>query len=157
MTKPLTPTACSGPAPAAISPSENPTKKIIVALRCILQGKIYLGPDAVQRLAGNRAANKIRSVEILSDREIEVFAMLGRGLGTRRIAAMLHVSPKTIHAYHARIKEKLQLRDSTELLREAIRWIEKVAEYPSRPNKTDYRSLHGVIDLSPRKLGYPYK
>jgi DNA-binding CsgD family transcriptional regulator len=88
----------------------------------------------------------MRSVEKLSDREIEVFAMMGRGLGARRMAEMLHVSPKTFHAYCARIKEKLQLRD-------AIRWIEKAAEHPSRLRKTDYRALPGVIDLSPRQLG----
>jgi DNA-binding NarL/FixJ family response regulator len=137
----------------------EPTRRIIVALRCILQGKIYLSSDSVQLLMRERAGvstlKKGRSVEALSDREIEVFAMIGRGLGARRIAEMLHVSPKTIHAYCARIKEKMQLRDGNELLREAIRWIEKVAERPAKPHKPDYRSQHGVIDLSPHQLGRP--
>ena len=105
-------------------------------MRCLLQGQVYLSPGGVQLLiksrAGTSAPPKARSVEILSDREIEVFAMLGRGLGARRIAQMLHLSPKTIHAYSARIKVKLQLRDGTELLREAIRWLEKAGEPPAQ-------------------------
>ncbi len=137
----------------------DPTKRIIVALRCILQGKIYLSPATAQLLIGGRAgvssSKKARSIEALSDREIEVFAMLGRGLGARRIADMLHVSPKTVHAYSARIKEKLQLRDANELLREAIRWVEKATEHPADLHRPDYQSQRGVIDLSPRQLGHP--
>jgi DNA-binding NarL/FixJ family response regulator len=133
---------------------KEPTKRILAALRCILQGKVYLSPGTVQLLMGNRlgvlSSIKGRSVEALSDREIEVFAMIGRGLGTRRMAAMLHLSPKTIYAYCARIKGKLQLRDGNELVREAIRWIEKAAERPTGLYRADYRSHHGVIDLSER-------
>lgn len=136
---------------------KEPTKRIIAALRRVLQGKIYLSPGTVQLLMSNRAgasfSKKGRAVETLSDREIEVFAMLGRGLGARRMADMLHLSPKTIYAYCARIKKKLQLRDGNELLREAIRWIEKVAEHPVRRRRADYLSHDGIIDLSPRQLG----
>jgi DNA-binding NarL/FixJ family response regulator len=63
-------------------------------------------------------------VERLSDRELEVFELLGRGLGTRQIAEQLGVSFKTVQAFSARIKEKLKLANATELLREAILWHE---------------------------------
>jgi DNA-binding NarL/FixJ family response regulator len=63
-------------------------------------------------------------VEQLSDRELEVFEMLGQGQGTRQIAESLRVSVKTVQAYCARIKDKLNLNSATELLREAIRWNE---------------------------------
>jgi DNA-binding NarL/FixJ family response regulator len=63
--------------------------------------------------------------EQLSDRELEVFELLGQGRGTRQIAENLHVSVKTVQAYCARIKEKLNLASATELLREAVRWYER--------------------------------
>jgi DNA-binding NarL/FixJ family response regulator len=140
---------------------KEPTKRIVVAVRCLLQGQLYLSPDGVQLLMKNRVdfstSREARSVEILSDREIEVFAMLGRGLGPRRIAQMLHLSPKTVHAYSARIKAKLQLRDGTELLREAIRWLEKTADHPASTPRTLPRAHEAVIDLSLRHLGRPSK
>lgn len=59
--------------------------------------------------------------------------MTGRGLGTRRIADLLHLSPKTIQAYHGRIKDKLQLLDANELLREAIGWSEGARRHSATP------------------------
>jgi len=64
---------------------------------------------------------------LLSDRELEVFQLLGRGLSTRQIADQLHISFKTVQAFCARIKDKLQLDNVNELLREAIRWQESQA------------------------------
>jgi DNA-binding NarL/FixJ family response regulator len=113
----------------------EPTRKIVAALRCVLAGKIYLSPAAAQSLIGGRdgepTTHSRPSIATLSDRELEVFAMTGRGLGTRRTAAILHLSPKTIQAYHARIKAKLQLSDANELMREAIRWVESAG----KPNR----------------------
>jgi DNA-binding NarL/FixJ family response regulator len=63
-------------------------------------------------------------IEQLSDRELEVFQLLGLGYNTRQIADHLHVGFKTVQSYCARIKEKLRLANATELLREAIRWHE---------------------------------
>ena len=60
----------------------------------------------------------------LSDRELEVFRLIGEGRATRQIAAALCISAKTVQAYHARIKEKLDLHSASELLRAAIRWVE---------------------------------
>jgi DNA-binding NarL/FixJ family response regulator len=120
----------------------EPTRKIVAALRCVLQGKLYLSPAAAQHLVGGRAGRLAAvgppSIETLSDRELEVFAMTGRGLGTRRIADILHLSPKTIEAYRARIKEKLRLHDASELMREAICWVEQAGKATRRtPRRHD--------------------
>jgi DNA-binding CsgD family transcriptional regulator len=61
---------------------------------------------------------------LLSDRELEVFRRLGEGQGTRRISADMNLSMKTVQAYAARIKEKLGLANISELVREAVRWVE---------------------------------
>jgi DNA-binding NarL/FixJ family response regulator len=99
--------------------------KMIEAIRRVLEGKMYVSEKTAEILAGQsvkgRAANK-PTVELLSDRELEVFDKLGQGIGTRQIAEDFHVSVKTIQAYCARIKEKLNLNSATELLREAVRW-----------------------------------
>jgi DNA-binding CsgD family transcriptional regulator len=72
------------------------------------------------------------AMAILSDREIEVFQRLGQGHPTRRIATDLSVSIKTVQAYCARIKEKLGIASGTELMREAVRWVE--AENRGKPD-----------------------
>jgi DNA-binding NarL/FixJ family response regulator len=104
------------------------TKKVIDAIRRILEGKLYISERVAESMTGrflDGKRTKDRSpVEQLSDRELEVFEMLGQGRGTRQIAEALHVSVKTVQAYCARMKEKLDLRSATELLREAIRWNE---------------------------------
>jgi len=104
------------------------TKEVIEAIRRIREGKIYLsGPLAEAMTAQFVEGKKLASqspLEQLSDRELEVFDMLGRGLGTRQIAERLRISLKTVQAYCARMKEKLNLGSGTELLREAIRWYD---------------------------------
>jgi DNA-binding NarL/FixJ family response regulator len=96
-------------------------------------------PAALQCLIGGRVRDPIRrsapSIETLSDRELEVFAMTGRGFGTRHVAALLHLSPKTIQAYHGRIKDKLQLCDANELMREAIGWVERAGKRNRRATR----------------------
>jgi len=104
------------------------TRKVIEGIRQILDGKVFVS-DAVKealalRLVENKTQTTRTPVEHLSDRELEVFEMLGQGLGTRQIADSLCVSIKTVQAYCARAKEKLNVRSATELLREAIRWNE---------------------------------
>ncbi len=104
------------------------TKKVVNAIRRVLEGKLYLSEsisDAMTARLVSGPANEVSfPVEQLSDRELEVFEMLGRGLGTRQISETLRVSVKTVQAYCARIKDKLHLDSATELLREAIRWNE---------------------------------
>jgi len=77
-----------------------------------------------ERFVGGRTAASASPADQLSDRELEVFQLLGRGLSTRQIADHLHVGFKTVQAYSARIKEKLKLANATELLRAAMQWNE---------------------------------
>ena len=65
----------------------------------------------------------LRLLEHLSDREMEVFRLIGEGLGTAQIAARMRVSPKTVETYRARLKEKLELSSATELMRRAVQWV----------------------------------
>ncbi len=104
------------------------TRKVIVAIRRILEGQVYMGEQlaaalAAQMVTGKAVANGTPA-DLLSDRELEVFELLGQGRATRQIAGLLRVSVKTVQAYCARIKEKLSLGSATELVREAVRWHE---------------------------------
>src|ERR1039457_4862457 len=104
------------------------TKKVIQAIRCVLAGQLYVSDKIVARMAEKfvegRPTAIASPIEQLSNRELEVFQLLGIGQNTRQIADHLHVGFKTVQAYCARIKEKLKLANATELLREAIRWQE---------------------------------
>jgi len=104
------------------------TKKVIEAIRRVLEGKLYVSSAVTEaitaRSISGKTAESPHPVDQLSDRELEVFQMLGQGLGTREIAETLRVSIKTVQAYCARMKEKMSLGSGTELLREAIRWNE---------------------------------
>ena len=103
-------------------------KKVIQALRCVLAGQLYVSDKIAALMAEKfiegRTAATASPIEQLSDRELEVFQLLGLGHSTRQIADHLHIGFKTVQAYCARIKEKLKLANATELLREAIRWHE---------------------------------
>ena len=101
------------------------TQKVVEAIRRVLGGKLYVSEKAAEVLASEtirgRTVNR-SAIELLSDRELEVFDKLGQGIGTRQIAGELRVGVKTVQEYCARIKEKLNLNSATELLREAVRW-----------------------------------
>lgn len=101
------------------------TKKVIEAIRRVLEGKLYVSEAVADTIFTQFAEGKTlpasSPVERLSDRELVVFDLLGQGLGTREIAERLRVSIKTVQAYCGRIKEKLNLGSATELLREAMR------------------------------------
>jgi DNA-binding NarL/FixJ family response regulator len=100
------------------------TKTVIEALRLVLQGRIYLSSDTTNAVLTQFASGQPPSVhallERLSDRELEVFEMLGQGMSTRQIAERLRLSIKTIQAYCVNMKEKLSLETATDLLREAL-------------------------------------
>jgi DNA-binding NarL/FixJ family response regulator len=104
------------------------SKRVIEAVRRVLEGKLYVSQTITEsmttRLLEGRPVNTSTPVELLSDRELEVFEMLGRGIGTRQIGETLGVSVKTVQAYCARITDKMNLDSGTQLLREAIRWNE---------------------------------
>jgi DNA-binding NarL/FixJ family response regulator len=105
------------------------TDKIVAAIRQVLAGKLYVSDHVQARLAekfvGDTPPSSQSPVNLLSDRELEVFQLLGQGRDTKQIAEELQVGFKTVHTYCARIKEKLRLTKATELLREAVRWEEQ--------------------------------
>jgi DNA-binding NarL/FixJ family response regulator len=107
---------------------QETTDKVIVAIRQILRGNLYVSHELAARFAlkyvGARAANDLSVTGQLSDRELDVFRLIGLGCETKRIAEDLHISMKTVQAHCANIKQKLGLDNSTELIREAVRWVE---------------------------------
>ena len=106
---------------------QEATKKVLVAIRQVLDGQIYLSEKMASRMVNKlvvgRRDKQSFSIERLTDRELEVFQLIGRGYSTRRIAEELHLGIKTVESYRARIKEKLQLEGATELLQHAIQWV----------------------------------
>ena len=95
-------------------------------------GEIYLSDNASAKLlsklihGGQEHSESL--VDSLSDRELEVFRLIGQGLGTREIADELHLSIKTIETYRAHLKGKLNLKKSTELVKYAVQWVETEAK-----------------------------
>jgi DNA-binding NarL/FixJ family response regulator len=106
------------------------SRNILAAIRRVLEGGIYISQKLSNAMAekflnGQEAVGVARSrVEELSDRELEVFHLLGHGKSTSEIAELLHISLKTVQAYCVRAKEKLGLTTAKELVREAILWEE---------------------------------
>ena len=102
------------------------SKRIVAAIREVRAGKLFLSEQAAslfaERFVSARHGAGETPLQHLSDRELQVFGMIGQGMPTRDIAGALHVSIKTVQAYCARIKQKLQIESATELLREAVRW-----------------------------------
>ncbi len=103
------------------------TESVIVAIRRILNGEIYVSDRMagrmVRKLVTGQTETSSSQVDSLSDRELEVFSLIGKGYGTRQISERLHLSVKTIETYRAHIKDKLNLADAAELLRYAIQWV----------------------------------
>ena len=103
--------------------------KIITAIRRIMTGDIYVSnrvADQVLHQLVNGGGDPSGSpVDRLSDRELEVIQLIGRGLSTREIAANLNLSVKTIESHRAHIKEKLNLRNATELVQFSVQWVEQ--------------------------------
>ncbi|MGB7219771.1 MAG: response regulator transcription factor [Vicinamibacterales bacterium] len=104
-------------------------QNLIAAIRCVASGKTYVSPQMSERIvarvsAGGAKRDEPAPLERLTDREREVFALIGRGLATRDIATRLDLSTKTIETYQARIKEKLGLASGHELIRAAVAWTQ---------------------------------
>ncbi len=108
------------------------TKRVLEAIRSVLGGKLYLSDKMAMLMAEKFVEGRPKTagsvIEKLSDRELEVFQLLGRGYSTRQIADELHVSFKTVQSFCARIKEKLNFANAAELLREAVRWHDRQQE-----------------------------
>ena len=105
---------------------QEATRNILLAIRRVLSGGIYLNEKIANRiltrLANHTDPNAATPAELLADREFQVFELTGRGLNTHDIADRLNVAVKTVETYRARIKEKLKLKDASELLQFAITW-----------------------------------
>jgi len=111
---------------------QEATKKILQAIRQVLSGQIYISEKMASRMVHKMVLGRSESqkspIERLTDRELEVFQLIGRGQGTRRIAGELHLGIKTVESYRARIKEKLKLEDGTQLLQHAIQWVHSLQD-----------------------------
>ena len=112
---------------------QEATERVLTAIRRILGGEIYVSDSMASRMlhrfVGGSQIDEYSSVADLSDRELEVFRLIGEGHGTRQIAEDLHISVKTVESYQAHIKEKLSLKNARELMQRAIQWT--VAEKKS--------------------------
>ncbi len=107
---------------------ETATERIFDAIEQVMAGRVYLSPEMsehlLSRMVGGEPASDKTSMETLSDRELEVFELIGRGMTTRQIAEKLHLSVKTIETYRENLKIKLNLANSPELIRAAVQWLE---------------------------------
>jgi DNA-binding NarL/FixJ family response regulator len=107
---------------------QEPAKAVKVAIRKVLGGDIHLSDKMsatmlAKFMLGNRTNQPVSPIETLSDRELEVFRMLGEGKATRQIAEELNLTITTINSFRNRIKEKLNLKNSTELILHAVQWV----------------------------------
>ena len=111
-------------------------EKLLAAIRQIVSGQVYLSSEMsakiVNNLSGGKPRNSNSPIEKLTDREFEVFQMIGNGKSTREIAKQLHLSSKTVDVHRAHIKEKLELKDATALVRHAVRWVETLSSSEGR-------------------------
>ena len=105
---------------------QEATEKVLIAIRRVLKGDLYLSQTMekklMHQLVGGRAVEKTSSIDALSDRELQVFSLVGQGRSTRQIAEELHLSVKTVETHRAHIKEKLHLESATELVQHAVQW-----------------------------------
>ncbi len=109
---------------------QEATKKVITAIRQVLDGRLYLSEKMKEKvlhslLGDNGSGAGTSPIDRLTDRELDVFSLLGQGRGTRQIAEQLCLSVKTIETYRARIKEKLNISSSSELLLYAFQWANR--------------------------------
>jgi DNA-binding NarL/FixJ family response regulator len=107
---------------------DQATDRIVEAIRRVLEGKVYLSEAMAERMlqqaVGVAHAEVTRSpVDVLADRELEVFRLIGQGVKTAEIAQRLHLSIKTVETYRDRIRQKLDLEDGTKLAHFATQWV----------------------------------
>jgi DNA-binding NarL/FixJ family response regulator len=105
---------------------QEPPEMLLRAIRQVLRGEMYLSPRMTSRLLHGVAKGRSTSqdpVEGFSNREIEVFEMIGQGQTIQQIAMRLHLSPKTVETHREKVKQKLNLKSSAELNRRAVQWV----------------------------------
>jgi DNA-binding NarL/FixJ family response regulator len=115
---------------------QEATEKVLVAMRRILAGEVYVSDRVANKMlkqfVGGAPSSRHSPVDDLTDRELEVFRLIGEGHGTRQISDELHLSVKTVETYQAHIKEKMGLRNARELVQYAIQWA--ISENQSADN-----------------------
>src|ERR1041384_7846895 len=101
-------------------------EKVIGAIRGVFAGRPYLSPDMSAKLISSFVTGKGESnlTDKLSDRELEILELIGKGRDVREIAKLLHLSPKTVETHRAHIKDKLDLKNSREVARFALQWLQ---------------------------------
>jgi DNA-binding NarL/FixJ family response regulator len=101
---------------------------VLIAIRRLLNGEMYMsekmGARFAEKFLGGRTLEKDSPLAVLTDRELEVFRLIGQGQGTRRIAQRLHLSIKTIESHREHIKQKLTIESGAALARRATLWVE---------------------------------
>lgn len=106
---------------------EEAIGQVLVAIRKVLQGEIFLSEKMktkmLQQMASGKGKVVCSPIEQLTDRELEVFRLIGEGCSTRQIAGQLHLSVRTVEAYREYIKSKLSLKNATELVQHAFHWV----------------------------------
>jgi DNA-binding NarL/FixJ family response regulator len=109
---------------------QEAAENVVSAVRTVLAGDVYVS-EALRRTLDERAAGTAPgaaegAISRLSDRELQVFQLIGNGWNMRRIADELHVSINTVETHRAHIRRKLNIRTTPDLLRRAVRWVESV-------------------------------
>jgi len=116
----------------------EPPAVFVAALQRVSSGQIYLSERMTNRMLDQVLTDKLEAnrspIETLSNRELEVFEMIGKGMSTKQIAARLGLSPKTIETYREHIKQKLNLANATELTRNAVQWVLEQGRQPASEN-----------------------
>jgi len=106
------------------------SETVMIAIRRVLQGEVYLSDQLTSRILKNLVQTGLEiegpAVDRLTDRELEVFQMIGRGRATREIAEALNLGVKTVDTYRERIKQKLNLQNAAELHHQAIQWVNEM-------------------------------
>lgn len=106
---------------------QQPSHAVLDAIRAVLAGEIYLSEkmtrEMLQRAVGQHASPRSSPIELLSDRELEIFQLLGTAASTAQIAKTLHLSASTVETYRTRLKIKLNIKSTAELVRQATVWV----------------------------------
>ena len=134
---------------------QEATENVMVALRRILNGEIYLSDRFAKRMLkyvfGNAPEPRNSPIDNLTDREFEVFRFIGRGYTTRQISDELSLSVKTVETYHAHLKEKLGLKNARELVQSAVQWsMQESQARPPQPGLSPDSSRQGRTENAPR-------
>ncbi len=112
-------------------PKEAPSEVLLQAIRRVLDGGVFVSETVTAHflhgLSGGSGKRASFPIQRLTDRELEVFELIGNGKSTQEIGTMLSISPRTVDAHRTHIREKLGLADANELVRYAVRWIESDA------------------------------